>query len=399
MSRKINLTLEKIRNLQSEDKRYCVIDSATPGLQIWVTPAGTKTFKFRKWVSNHGAVTVTIGKFPTVTLDTARKKSKHLAGEIALHGRTVIEELQAERQELTFNDLFESWFNDQKRLGKRDLVNLKSRYENHIKIKLGNKRVSTLTEKFLKNWFLALPNRKKKVGSGTVSGTTANRCLSLVSAVLSEKSSTNPAKGIAHFPEEERERYLSGDELGRLFEALEHPDTPENIKDIVLLALTTGARKMNILSMSWADIDFVNEIWVIPAGMSKNKKSMGIPLIPEAIEILERRKKKAVSFFVFPSSSKQGHVVEIKRSWNTVLKRAGVTNFVFHDLRRTSGSWQAHIGSSDIIIGKSLGHKCTQSTRVYARIRDNNPIKESMAGGFAAMKKASKEKRIVNIRG
>lgn len=120
---------------------------------------------------------------------------------------------------------------------------------------------------------------------------------------------------------------MSGDELGRLFEALDHPETPATIKDIVLLALTTGARKGNLLSMSWAEI----------------------------------------------------------------------IDFVFHDLRRTAGSWQAHIGSSDIIIGKSLGHSSTQSTRVYARIRDNNPIKESMAGGFAAMKKASQEKKIANI--
>ena len=64
-----------------------------------------------------------------------------------------------------------------------------------------------------------------------------------------------------------------------------------------------------------------------------------------------------------------------------------------------TGSYQAMIGSSDLIIGKSLGHRSTQSTRVYARIRDNNPIKKSMAGGFAAMVKASKEKKVVNIGG
>jgi integrase len=80
-----------------------------------------------------------------------------------------------------------------------------------------------------------------------------------------------------------------------------------------------------------------------------------------------------------------------------LLERAEITEFVFHDLRRTVGSWQAHIGSSDIIIGKSLGHHSTQSTRVYARIRDNNPIKNSMVNGFAAMKKASRNPKMVNL--
>ena len=149
--------------------------------------------------------------------------------------------------------------------------------------------------------------------------------------------------------------------------------------------------------MTWDDVDLENGLWVIPASKSKNKKSMGIPLIPEAVEILEKRKQQTESIFVFPSTGRTGHITEIRKSWSTLLKRAKITDFVFHDLRRTVGSWQAHTGSSDIIIGKSLGHSSTQSTRVYARIRDNNPIKKSMAGGFAAMKKASQEKKVVNI--
>ncbi len=393
----IVFTIERIRNLKSEGKRYFVSDAKTDGLRVQVTPAGTKTFQFKTWVKNYGAWTYTIGRFPKVTLEVARTKAVHLAGELSLHGKKIIEAIQADRQEQTFHDLYKSWYKEQEQAGKRDLNNLESRYTNHIQPKLGNKRLSIITEKFLRNWFHSLPKKKKAKGKGTLSNTTANRCLEIVSAVFSEKASSNPAINIKHFGETARERYLSGDELGRLFEALDHPETPTIIKDIVLLALTTGARKGNLFSMSWADVDLINGLWVIPAGKSKNKKSMGIPLIPEAVEVLEKRKQKAESFFVFPSRGKSGHITEIRKSWGTILKRAEITDFVFHDLRRTAGSWQAHIGSSDIIIGKSLGHSSTQSTRVYARIRDNNPIKESMAGGFAAMKKASQEKKIVNI--
>jgi len=393
----ISFTRERLRNLEPGDKRYYVSDTKTDGLRIQVTPAGTKTFQLKTWVKNYGAWTYTIGRFPKVSLDAARKKAAHLTGELSIYGKQIVEDLKVDRQEQTFNDLFEIWFKEQEMAGKRDLKNLESRYRNHIKPKLGNKKVSELIENFIRAWFNSLPKKKKIRGKGKLSNTTANRCLEIVSAVLTEKASSNPAAKIKHFTETERERYLSGDELGRLFEALVHPETPETIKNIVLLALSTGARKTNLFSMSWSDIDLENGLWVIPAGMSKNKKSMGIPLIPEAIEILVKRKKKAESIFVFPSRGKTGHITEIRRLWNNILKRAKIAGFVFHDLRRTVGSWQAHIGSSDIIIGKSLGHHSTQSTRVYARIRDNNPIKDSMASGFAAMKKASQKKKVVNL--
>jgi integrase len=393
----IPFTLERLRNLEPGNKRYYISDSKTDGLRIQVTPAGTKTFQLKTWVKNYGAWTYTIGRFPKVSLDAARKKAVSLLGELSIHGKQIIENLNSDKHEQTFNDLFEIWFKEQKIAGKRDLKNLESRYRNHIKPKLENKKLSELTEKFIRTWFLNLPKNKKIRGNGKISNTTANRCLEIVSAILTEKASNNPAAKIKHFTETERERYLSGDELGRLFEALDHPETPKMIKDIVLLALTTGARKANIFSMSWSDIDLENGLWVIPAPMSKNKKSMGVPLIPEAIEILKKRRLKTESIFVFPSKGRSGHITEIRRSWNKLLERAEITEFVFHDLRRTVGSWQAHIGSSDIIIGKSLGHHSTQSTRVYARIRDNNPIKNSMVNGFAAMKKASRNPKMVNL--
>ena len=393
----IPFTLERLRNLEPGKKRYYISDTKTDGLRIQVTPAGTKTFQLKTWVKNYGAWTYTIGRFPKVSLDAARTKAVSLLGELSIHGKQIIESLNSDKHEQTFNDLFEIWFKEQKIAGKRDLKNLESRYRNHIKPRLGNKKLSELTENFIRTWFLSLPKAKKVRGNGKISNTTANRCLEIVSAILTEKTSNNPAAKIKHFTETERERYLSGDELGRLFNALDHPETPEMIKDIVLLALTTGARKANIFSMSWSDIDLENGLWVIPAGKSKNKKSMGVPLIPEAIEILKKRKQGTDSIFVFPSNGKTGHITEIRRSWNKLLERAEITEFVFHDLRRTVGSWQAHIGSSDIIIGKSLGHHSTQSTRVYARIRDNNPIKDSMANGFAAMKQASQNKTVINF--
>jgi len=397
--KKFPFTIELLKNLDPPVQgRVFYHDAKQDGLSLQVTATGTKTFKYYRWVPNHGPEKITIGKFPGVSLAAARKRAAYLSGEISVHGKKIIDELKQDRIEQRFSDLFESWFKDQKSLGKRDLSNVRSRYENHIKDTLGTKRISALTDRYLQAWFLRLPEKKKKQGSGTLSKSTANRCLEIVSAVMEKKASSNPAAAISHFPEESRERYLSGDELNRLFRALDSPITSDDLRDIVLIALTTGARKMNILSMKWNDLDLEDGLWVIPAAQSKNSKSIGVQLIDEAIDILKRRRADTSSIYVFPGAGKKGHIVEIRKPWKELLERASISGFVFHDLRRTVGSWQAHIGSSDLIIGKSLGHNSTQATRIYARIRDGNPIKKSMAKGFAAMKEASRQNKVVDIK-
>jgi len=82
--------------------------------------------------------------------------------------------------------------------------------------------------------------------------------------------------------------------------------------------------------------------------------------------------------WVLPSEkSASCHLEDPKRPWQDLLARAGIENLCLHDLRRTMGSYQAITGASTNIIGKSLGHKSTSATLVYARLTAD-PIREAM---------------------
>ncbi len=397
--REESLTPERVRNIESESKRIYVYDTKTPGLRVQVTPAGSKTFQLKTWVKNRGAETITIGRFPKISVDEARRKAASLTGKIAEHGNAVVEELKDARQEQTFSDFFELWFKDQETAGARDLANVRSRYKNHIKPALGSKRPSALTPTYMNRWFNLLPKRKKAQGGGTLSRSTCNRIMEIVSAVFNKKiPGANPTDRISEFNELSRDRYLQGEELSRLFKELDSPKTSQDLRDIVLIALTTGSRKMNILSMRWSELNLDIGSWIVPAGKSKNKKNMHVPLIGEAVNILQRRKAITSSMFVFSGTGTSGHMVDIRKAWGALLSRAGIADLRFHDLRRTLGSWQALDGASLLMIGKSLGHKSTSSTEVYARIKDNNPVRDSMAGGYSKMVEASKKKKIVGIK-
>jgi integrase len=91
--------------------------------------------------------------------------------------------------------------------------------------------------------------------------------------------------------------------------------------------------------------------------------------------------------YVFPAKrggSKTPHLVEPKKAWATICRQAGLDNVRIHDLRRTLGSWQAMMGTSLQIIGRSLGHRSLQSTEVYARM-DLDPVRASVTGAAVAM--------------
>ena len=70
-----------------------------------------------------------------------------------------------------------------------------------------------------------------------------------------------------------------------------------------------------------------------------------------------------------------------------ILDKSGIDNLHIHDLRRSLGSWQAALGSSLAIIGRSLGHNDLQSTQVYARLQ-LDPVRESVNAAGAAMLEA-----------
>lgn len=186
----------------------------------------------------------------------------------------------------------------------------------------------------------------------------------------------NPCREVPRLKIRARERFMLPDEITRFKKALakESPD----MQDMIWLMLFTGARKMNVMSMEWLELDMTIQLWRIPPEKYKTGESHLIALTDSSMAILERRRSKTgYSRFVFPGKGKSGHRVDIKRSWERVLRRARIEDFRVHDLRRTFGSYLAINGESAYIIGKALGHVDPRSTAVYARL-NMDPVRSAM---------------------
>jgi len=228
----------------------------------------------------------------------------------------------------------------------------------------------------------------------------ANRILQLVRTVYNFAkreelfSGENPAAGITPFREQSRTRFLQPAELQRLFKALDSRGTPRDLRDFCVLALFTGARKSNLMAMRWDEvvIDSENPTWTIPDASSKSGVGYTIPLVPAAADVIKKRRAIAAdSPWIFPSAtSASGHLQEVKRNWQDLLGRAQISDLRLHDLRRSLGSWQAGLGASLLVIGKSLGHSSVEATSVYSRL-SLDPVRESAAAAVDAMRLAGQK--------
>ncbi len=387
--KKFNFTDKRLLEFKNDTgKRILVYDTKQSGLALRVTPAGMKTFKFSTWDSTRKrSVDITLGTYPKVSLNGARIRALELASDLAA-GVDVVGQNLAERDVPTLDGAFDRWVEKKASKGRTSWKNDRLRYDKHIKPRFGNRKVNDITPRQIENWFLKLP---EKTGLST---TSANRLLVIIKTTYNQelRQYPNPCDGLSLNREESRERFLRPAELPDFFDALNSEETPEYLRDFVYLALYCGARKANLLGMRWQDLDLELAIWVVPAANSKNRTSMTIPLIPAVLEILVRRwqgnqSSQRSSLFVFPAINTKGntgHMNDIRNSWDALLKRAGITNFRIHDLRRSLGSWQTITGASTAIVGKSLGHKSQQATAVYSRLH-LDPIRQSMAKAVSAM--------------
>ena len=135
--------------------------------------------------------------------------------------------------------------------------------------------------------------------------------------------------------------------------------------------------------MRWDDVHLDRRVWVIP--QTKSGLPLTLPLVDAALDVLRARlSHDNAGGYVFPASSKSGHMMDVREAWKRILSSAGLKDLRVHDLRRTFGSWQAAGGTSLHIIGKSLGHRNLATTQIYARLA-LDPVRQAVTASTDAM--------------
>jgi integrase len=170
---------------------------------------------------------------------------------------------------------------------------------------------------------------------------------------------TNPARRVRLLRENnQRLRYLTEEEIQNLYECC-----ADHLRPVIVTALFTGMRKNEILKLKWEDIDFKQKIIFIRN--SKNNESREIPISDQLMVALRNQRFK--SPYIFARQDGKPFIC-IKTVFQNAVKRAGIKDFRFHDLRHTFASHLIMSGVDLMTVKDLLGHKTINMTLRYAHL-------------------------------
>jgi integrase len=216
-----------------------------------------------------------------------------------------------------------------------------------------------------------------KAKRNSLTPATLNRYAAALGAVLSwsvkkriaPRGWDNPCKRLErHAENNERVRFLSDEERERLL-AASRKSRWDRLYLMIMLGLTTGARRGELARLKWGDIDFEQAVAYVRR--TKNGDRKMLPLVPTVIVEL-RAHAGAPSALIFASRRRPDRAYNFVPVWQVALRTAHVREFRFHDLRHSCASYLAQSGATLLEIGEVLGHRQLSVTKRYSHLTVKN---------------------------
>ncbi|MDR7099170.1 integrase [Lysobacter niabensis] len=382
------LTKRIVANAQPQSKPYELRDLATRGLILRVQPSGHKAW-IVTWA--HGKRR-TLGAVEYLTLEQARAQAAQAMAEAVQQRLPTLAKAKPNTCTLGafLTDHYEPWARVELRRGARYAQRIRTHFADLLKRPLHEIDVPTVDR-----WW----RERLSDGQGKqVAKATAYRDLATLRAALSmavewKLLQTNALLGMRQKAVESRKivRFLSPAEEARLRQALTArdrkliqgrangnavrrarqlpalPDLPldgfgDHLTPVVLLAMNTGLRRGELLSLQWSDVDLEAKVITIQAVNAKNGRQRHLPLNNEALSVMTRWSHQ---------SGGPGAVFEpndVKKGWNALLDEAGIQAFRFHDLRHDFASKLVRKGVDLNTVRELLGHADIKMTLRYAHL-------------------------------
>jgi len=198
------------------------------------------------------------------------------------------------------------------------------------------------------------------------SGSTANRYLALIRSIL--RRACFEWEWIARAPKvrmykevKRRVRWITPEQVKVLLNEL-----PSHQREITLFALSTGLRQANVVQLTWSQVDLIRGTVWIPGEKAKGAEDIHVSLSDFSADVLRRQLGKHEDR-VFTYLGKPVQQANTK-SWRNALKRAGIENFRWHDLRHTWASWLVQNGTPLYVLQEMGGWKSSEMVRRYAHL-------------------------------
>jgi integrase len=342
-----------------------------------------------------------LGRYGVLTVDEARQQARQVLAD-ATRGIDAAGDRQSRRREPTMEQVFDRYLEDHVEVHNAEKTGRQIRklLERVVRPQIGTIKASGLTRKDVLKLHAHMRETPRQ----------ANLALSVVSKAcnLAElwgwmPPASNPCRGIKRYPENERERFLTAEELGRLGGALEEAATiglpwkasdpaKRKVKHLpsesarrtkvnanalaaIRLLLLTGARLSEVLSLQWDHVDDRAGTIALPSRKGGVRRSH--PVSAPALQILQGLKIVSSGKWVLPRiGNEDAHVSAevVENAWQRIRARAQIEDVRLHDLRHTVGTYASQSGVNAFVVRDLLRHQGIAITSRYAN-RDADPIR------------------------
>ena len=391
------LTKRVVETAEAIGRDSFVWDNQLPGFGLRVFASGKRAYLVQ-YRAQGRTRRVTIGPHGPVTPQQARNRALALLAEVKAGGDPA-EARNTDRNAATVGHLADrylaEWAKRHKkpRSAEEDARNLRL----HVLPALERRRVRDVTKRDIEQLHAALSVQRGDDGTERPMPVRANRVLALLSKMfaLAEEwdmrpTGSNPCRGIKRARERHRERFLSSDEVARLWRALEEAEqdgtAPSGVVALVRLLLLTGCRLSEIQTLRWEHVDFERACLRLPESKTGAKV---VHLSAPALAVLAGIERRDDNPHLIAGEKPGAFFIGVQKAWQRLRARAGLADVRLHDLRHTYASIRAGLGEGLTIIGKVLGQKQAATTQRYAHLAAD-PVKRAVERAGAALEGMTK---------
>jgi integrase len=382
------LTDAKLRALiaATPDQRIELADGSIKGLTLRAGPRAKPTWTLRYAVAGAGGVTargkeldgrkffrISLGTYPTVSLREARAKASDFLAKAA-RGEDPIAQIEdaAKTEKDTLAELAGAFLDLHVRGRLRSAKNAEWVMREYVVPRLGQVRADRIKRADL----VALLDDLARHATPTAAIETRKWLSSLFSWALEKgRMETNPILGVkAPVRSKPRERVLSLEEARAVWRAAHAEAFPSGT--LVCVLMLTGARLREIANSRLSWLDRSNACFDIPGEAYKTGDPTIIPLVPEAMALLEAIPRPATGDYLLSSDGGQRPLYTVTPKALARIRSAAdqdlgrpLPHWTLHDLRRTVATHMARLGVDDIVVERVLGHRIGGIKAVYNRYR------------------------------
>ncbi len=361
-------------------------DSELKGFAVRVTQGGSKAFVLEKRI-NRKLKRITLGRYPEITVEMARKEALKYLGEIATGIDPIAKRQQAEAEQMTLWQVWQDYRKIKSYLKDKTYV----QYEMYLNGELKDWKNKCLVD-ITKDMISTRHTKLLKSHSPSY----ANGAMRLISAIYKfAKDQYEGSNGLSLFPhnpverlgqikawakEPRRQNIIKSKQLTPLYEALQDmkfntgSDSHHVAADYLLFLLLTGLRKTEAATLVWKNVDLEEGTIYIPD--TKNKEPLTLPLSDVLMAILNYRLRFKTNDYVFSSRRSQyltypGHALKY-------LTETSNIKFTLHDLRRTFITVAESLDISSYAIKRLVNHKNGNDVTEGYIIANHDRLREPM---------------------